>query len=552
MPNLLSKLHQCRRLSSISLSSSSHLSRSINSQTPNSHKNSNTRQISQLGHFYHSSSSSPPMLFSNLMLFRFFSVNVSSNKDLENDGLDHKIGDSGGELGKMDLGFGGGGDELGVGGDEWYDPAVRMVVDLLDGYHDLTGLPWWITIASSTLALRVVLLPVLVVQLKKLKRIAELFPKLPPPFPPPFSGKKYSKQYLLFKKEKRAAGCPSFLWFGAYVSVQVPCFLLWMTAVRRMSLNHHPGFDFGGALWFLDLTELPHGVYGPIFPVLIASLHFINVQISFRTSSVDKMKGLIGVLAKYYKMYLNILTVPLFFIGYLIPQQLSLGHPTVRAKLGLPDKSNPVKTESSTDTGLAKIRNSGMPENVQSLSPEELLPLSIQFLAKGQQDKAIPLLQLALEKDPDFIRALVVLGQTLMQKGLLIDATEYLERAISKLFFDGHPTKAEELDLLILSSSWAGVTYIRQNKTAEGLQHLQRIAQLKEPDDPKSKAHYFDGLLLLASTLFNEGQKGEAAKHLRLAAAYDPKYNEYLQQCLEDTEFPTKDQKEQQTDATTH
>ncbi|KAK9106034.1 hypothetical protein Scep_022878 [Stephania cephalantha] len=480
------------------------------------------------------------------MLFRSFSVDVSSNKDLENDGLDHKIGDSGGELGKLDLGFGGGGDELGVGGDEWYDPAVQMVVDLLDWYHDLTGLPWWITIASSTLALRVVLLPVLILQLKKLKRIAELFPKLPPPFPPPFSGKKYSEQYLLFKKEKRAAGCPSFLWFVAYVSVQVPCFLLWMTAIRRMSLNHHPGFDCGGTLWFQDLTELPHGVYGPIFPVLIAGLHFINVQISFRTSSVDKMKGLIGVLAKGSLVYW-VTNSSLTAI-----QQLSLGHPTVRGKLGLPDKNNPVKTESSTDTGLAKVRNSGMPENVQNLSPEELLPLSIQFLAKGQQERAIPLLQLALEKNPDFIRALVVLGQTLMQKGLLIDATDYLERAISKLFLDGHPTKAEELDLLILSSSWAGVTYIRQGKTAEGLQHLQRIAQLKEPDDPKSKAHYFDGLLLLASTLFNEGQKEEAAKHLRLAAAYDPKYNEYLQQCLEDTEFPTKDQKDQQTDATLH
>ncbi|KAK9115246.1 hypothetical protein Syun_022043 [Stephania yunnanensis] len=180
MPSLFSKLHQCRRLSSISLSSS-HLSRSINSQTPNSHKNSNFGQISQLGHFNHSFSPPPPppphLLFSNLMLFRSFSVDVSSNKGLENDGLDHKIGDSGGELGKLDLGFSGGGDELGVGGGEWYDPAVQMVVDLLDWYHGLTGLPWWITIASSTLALRVVLLPVLILQLKKLKRIAELFPK---------------------------------------------------------------------------------------------------------------------------------------------------------------------------------------------------------------------------------------------------------------------------------------------------------------------------------------------------------------------------------------
>lgn len=28
--------------------------------------------------------------------------------------------------------------------------------------------------------------------------------------------------------------------------------------------------------------------------------------------------------------------------------------------------------------------------------------------------------------------------------------------------------------------------------------HLERAASLEEPEDPKSKAHYFDGLLLLA------------------------------------------------------
>ena len=37
-----------------------------------------------------------------------------------------------------------------------------------------------------------------------------------------------------------------------------------------------------------------------------------------------------------------------------------------------------------------------------------------------------------------------------------------------------------------------------QGKIAEGLVHLERIANLKEPDEPRSKAHYFDGLLLLA------------------------------------------------------
>lgn len=35
----------------------------------------------------------------------------------------------------------------------------------------------------------------------------------------------------------------------------------------------------GGALWFQNLTEFPHGVSGPIFPLLIAGLHYINIQV---------------------------------------------------------------------------------------------------------------------------------------------------------------------------------------------------------------------------------------------------------------------------------
>lgn len=54
---------------------------------------------------------------------------------------------------------------------------VLAVVDLLDGFHQCTGLPWWMIIASSTVAVRLALLPLLVLQLKKLKRISELLPQ---------------------------------------------------------------------------------------------------------------------------------------------------------------------------------------------------------------------------------------------------------------------------------------------------------------------------------------------------------------------------------------
>ncbi|OAY73142.1 ALBINO3-like protein 3, mitochondrial, partial [Ananas comosus] len=62
-------------------------------------------------------------------------------------------------------------------GESLWDYPVGAVVALLDGYHDLTGLPWWVIISTSTLALRFSLLPVLILQLKKAGKIAELLPK---------------------------------------------------------------------------------------------------------------------------------------------------------------------------------------------------------------------------------------------------------------------------------------------------------------------------------------------------------------------------------------
>lgn len=54
---------------------------------------------------------------------------------------------------------------------------VRALIWLLDGYHDFTGFPWWLVIASSTLVLRLTLFPFVVLQLQKLKKIGEVFPK---------------------------------------------------------------------------------------------------------------------------------------------------------------------------------------------------------------------------------------------------------------------------------------------------------------------------------------------------------------------------------------
>ncbi|KAJ0248253.1 Uncharacterized protein HA466_0153830 [Hirschfeldia incana] len=416
-------------------------------------------------------------------------------------------------------------------------------------------LPRWIVIASSTVAFRTALLPVLILQRKQSKTISQFLPKLPPFWPPKGSGRSVVEQLMLFRNERKALGCPSFLWIPAYFSIQISCFFLWITSIRRMSLDHHPGFDTGGALWFQNLTEIPNGLYGPLFPFLIAGLHYTNTQIAFSASSVHKVDKF-AELAKTYKTFLNFLTFALYFLAFQMPQgsllywstnlsfsiaqQSIIKHPVVSAMLGLQgddtaqkEAGNPMLLTNIEEAKLTDPSSKGRLISGHDLTPKELVALSAKYLSGGQKEKSIPLLRLALEKDPEYLQAMVILGQALYQKEQFAEAAKYLERASSKLI-DACPTEVEEVDLLIVASQWAGVSNIRQGKTSEGITHLERVANMEEPDDPKSKAHYLDALVLYSSAIFNEGRREEAAKCLRRVVAYDPSFQELLKQCEEE------------------
>ncbi|KAG0489160.1 hypothetical protein HPP92_007971 [Vanilla planifolia] len=428
---------------------------------------------------------------------------------------------------------------------KWYYYPTQTVISMLDGFHELTRLPWWLVISASTLGLRVSLLPVLIFQLKKMAKLGQLLPRLPPPFPPPLSGKGFREQYLLFLEKRKELGCPSYLWNFAFFIIQFPCFLLWMTSIRKMCLDHHPGFESGGVLWFQNLTLCPNGAPCFIFPALVAGLHFINVQISFRTIKFAKLQGILGFLAKYYKLYLDILSVPLFLIGFFIPQgsliywvtnslltltqQLCLRNSSVRNKLGLPNLASPlnkrISTEAATsnDTGAMEIV---IP--IEAVPSEKLLDLALQDMAVGDQDKALILLRNAIDKDPELVRALIAIGQILCSKRSFAEASEYYERAIPKIL-------EEEIGLLVLSRFGAGVSRIWQGRNPEGIEHLKKIAELRVPDNPVDKSCYYRGLVMLGSTLFQEGEKAEAAKYLRIAAAYDPSVNAYVKECEEES-----------------
>ncbi|XP_021734418.1 ALBINO3-like protein 2, chloroplastic [Chenopodium quinoa] len=433
---------------------------------------------------------------------------------------------------------------------------IRYFVSVLDGFHDLTGLPWWIVIASSTVAMRITLFPWIVLQLHKMKQIGEMLPKLPPPIPLPFSGKSYVDQFSLFRRERQALGCPSYLWFLASFAVQIPCFILWMASIRKMSLDLYPGFDTEGILWFQNLTEVPNGPFGPILPLLIAGLHFCNIQINFRSSFASEEKGMLQLLAKLYKRYLEFLTLPMLFLGFHMPQgshvywvtnsslsliqNLCLQNPAIRQRLGvpLPSKGKNVDVDHEKNVSGSALLDAPTEHGHVSafnLSSEQLVNLSVSYLCAGRVNRALPLLRLALDKDPECYSALTVMGQTMLQLKDYENAAEYLESAISKISL-AKPTDAESIDFLIQASMSAGAAYYRQGKVAESFTHFERMKDIEVPEEATVKDRYYEGIMCFASFLRIEGRKEESDKYLRMACAYDPKYSVYLENLKKDTD----------------
>lgn len=352
-----------------------------------------------------------------------------------------------------------------------------------------------------------------------------------------------------------------------------------MASIRSMCLSNHPGLDNGGILWFNNLTEFPHGALGPVFPILVAGLHYLNVQISFQKSQAKHYPGVLGLLAKYYRIYLDIMAIPLFLIAYVVPQgslvywttnglfhvaqQLSLRNDTVCKMLGLPDtgalagNTSPKslhegqkimqrwplgdshmqsKLGSSTTPKFMFEDSKIMDENVsaESSSPEELLEQALQYLGTGCQDQAVPLIRTAIEKNPDLHVALIGMGQTLFSNKLFPEASLCFEHAIPKI---------EEQDpLLVLAYFSAGLSRKSQGDKETAIKLLQRLTQLKEPEQMMNKACYFKGFIALGSILLNEGRKSEAAKYLQVAIAYDPGVERFLKECEEAMEDQSSQQ----------
>lgn len=166
---------------------------------------------------------------------------------------------------------------LGLGG---YSPS-GLIQSALELLHVHAHLPWWLSIITATVALRILMFPLAVRMTTNAAKIANLQPetaaimKRANDYKMAGNMQKRTEELVKLSGLYQKHGCNPLMMF-AMPMLQIPVFVSFFFALRKMAAAPVASMTHGGAFWFTDLT-----VADPFFALpLIACLTFLtNVEV---------------------------------------------------------------------------------------------------------------------------------------------------------------------------------------------------------------------------------------------------------------------------------
>jgi len=194
--------------------------------------------------------------------------------------------------------------------------------------HESTGMPWWLTFASSTMLVRVGLFPLVRVQMNEGRKLSKAMPELNflkqlaterlKSIPTGQSAKQWSDEVLntfgIFRKGVRGSLSlheVSMIKFLGAPLTNMASFITFVWSIREMLQGNvcpDVGLDMGGMLWFEDLTEedIEH-----VLPLVAGLTSYSAIEYSFnRPGAVDK--GSLGFKIKDWIQTMSLCMVPVF------------------------------------------------------------------------------------------------------------------------------------------------------------------------------------------------------------------------------------------------
>lgn len=166
---------------------------------------------------------------------------------------------------------------VGLGG--WSPSGI--VQQLLDLLHTSAGLPWWATIAASTVVVKVLLLPLIIKGQKNsihmnnnLPQMQHLQAKMTEArnMGNQLEAARIANELMIFMKEKNVNPLKSMI----IPFAQAPVFISFFFALRGMANLPVESFKTGGMLWFTDLT-VPDPFY--ILPLITSVSLFCTLEL---------------------------------------------------------------------------------------------------------------------------------------------------------------------------------------------------------------------------------------------------------------------------------
>lgn len=161
-----------------------------------------------------------------------------------------------------------------------YTP-VGLLQTILEFVHNTLHLPWWLSIVSVTVAIRVALFPLAVKMQTNAAKIANINPH----------AQALHIELMAYKKDgnKQAEAAQGMKLLKLYQDnnchpakmfimpfAQMPIFISFFMALRGMARLPVESFKTGGTLWFTDLT-VPDPMYA--LPLLACAMFLSNVEV---------------------------------------------------------------------------------------------------------------------------------------------------------------------------------------------------------------------------------------------------------------------------------
>ncbi|MCO5552505.1 hypothetical protein L7F22_006017 [Adiantum nelumboides] len=390
---------------------------------------------------------------------------------------------------------------------------IDLLIDGFDTLNYLTGLPWWGTISVSAIILRALMLPLKVLQDRKLAEIRSQGPILQlERLARGLSQGKLLEECRQLRKRRQGVSSPSFLWIlGPGICIQVPLVLTIVWSLRRMAVEQHLGFATGGILWFMDLTVPGEGLVGAVLPLLVAAVYFGNVHVLFRGQPIRK--GLLGELEKAWRTFLkysNFLTfwcicyAPQALQVFLVPHSIMT---LAQTKLFSNEKFVTQVVGPRKNAAVKLPVASGDQDTTALRSYETLLKDAGSCFTSGKMSQAIKLLKNAIKKEPEKGEAYALLGLLYKTQKDWVNSAVYYKQAISK---------AETDDFKIAAYAGCGLALLKEGVVMECIETLRPIRSFQVPERPDSRHCYYASLVILGRALLEAGLKEESQEVVQL------------------------------------